>query len=125
MQIDYSGNLQSSLSQVVRLNQLPCDQVMKVRFEDLSSLMSADAGEELKTWIEEHLEEVKNRKVYIIGLLHSREVATSTSYYVSFNRVMATRKIFMDFGIPSEQIKVRVDNSGSENRNEVVIQLGD
>ena len=94
------------------------------KYQDLSALMNAEASEELTKWIQENLEMIQSRQVLIVGLLHSGDVATTTSYYVSFNRVMAIRKAFVDLGVPSENLKVRVDNSGKDNKNEVVIQLG-
>ncbi|WP_263080626.1 hypothetical protein [Endozoicomonas sp. Mp262] len=111
--------------QIKTVNLSTGEERIRVKYQDLSALMNPEANDELNQWIQENLEKIKSRKVIIVGLLHSSDVATTTSYYVSFNRVMAIRKVFTDLGVPKQNLKVRVDDSGKENKNEVLIQLAE
>ena len=51
--------------------------------------------------------------------LGSPTLSTSTSYYVSYNRMMDIRKRMVVQGVPGDNIKVRIHESDQENHNKV------
>ncbi len=100
------------------------NKLIRIKYQDFSSRLTEEAKTEFETWIDEEFENIKEKPVFIISLLTHKGVAKTVAYEVAFNRITQIRKILVDRGLPTENIKVRLDDSGPDDqRNEVIIKI--
>ncbi len=100
------------------------EKLIRIKYQDFSSRLTEDAKKDFESWIDEKYDEIKEKPVFIISLLTQKGVAKTVAYEIAFNRITQIRKILVDKGLPSENIKVRLDDSGPEDqRNEVIIKV--
>ena len=100
------------------------NKLIRIKYQDFSSRLTEEAKTEFEAWIDEEFENIKEKPVFIISLLTHKGVAKTVAYEVAFNRITQIRKILVDRGLPTENIKVRLDDSGPDGqRNEVIIKI--
>ena len=99
------------------------DKLIRIKYQDFNAKLSEAARAELDKWLKENLDKIQEKTIYIISLLNSSEIAKTVNYEVSFSRITLIRSILTKQGVPSGNIKIRLDDSGTDQRNEVIIKV--
>ncbi|KEI73450.1 hypothetical protein [Endozoicomonas elysicola] len=99
------------------------DKLIRIKYQDFNSRLAETARAELDKWLKENLDSIQDKTIYIISLLNDPGIAKTVTYEVSFSRITLVRAIMTKLGIPSENIKIRLDDSGTDQRNEVIIKV--
>ncbi|KEQ11316.1 hypothetical protein GZ77_25860 [Endozoicomonas montiporae] len=112
-----SVDLKSQVSTEVK------NKLIRIKYNDYNSRLADVAQQELEAWIADNLDNIQGKTVYIISLLNTRSLAKTVAYEIAFNRITQVRQILLANGLSSEYIKVRLDESGTEKRNQLVIKV--
>ncbi|WP_422136312.1 MULTISPECIES: hypothetical protein [unclassified Endozoicomonas] len=112
-----SVNLESQVSTEIK------SKLIRIKYEDFNSRLSEAANKELQDWVQANMDDFQGKTIHVISLLNSRSLAKTVSYEIAFNRISQVRKILLDAGMSAEFIKIRLDESGTEQRNQVVIRV--
>ncbi len=99
------------------------DKLIRIKYQDFNAKLSETARAELDKWLKENIDKIQEKTIYIISLLNSSEIAKTVNYEVSFSRITLIRSILTKQGVPSGNIKIRLDDSGTDQRNEVIIKV--
>ena len=99
------------------------DKLIRIKYQDFNAKLSEAARAELDKWLKENLDKIQEKTIYIISLLNSSAIAKTVNYEVSFSRITLIRSILTKQGVPSGNIKIRLDDSGTDQRNEVIIKV--
>ncbi|MET4694555.1 hypothetical protein [Endozoicomonas lisbonensis] len=92
---------------------------LAIVYKGLSTLLENDDSEQVDQWIKDRIDLLRTSDILLNAYLGSATLSTSTSYYVSYNRMMDIRKRLVLQGVPGDQIKVRIHDSDRENHNKV------
>ena len=94
-----------------------------ISYKGLSTLLESEDSERIDQWISDRIELLRASKILLNAYLGTQSLSTSTSYYVSYNRMMDIRKRMVAHGVPGNNIKVRIHESDQENHNKVELWI--
>ena len=92
---------------------------LAIVYKGLSTLLENEDSERIDLWINDRIDLLRTSEILLNAYLGSPTLSTSTSYYVSYNRMMDIRKRLVLLGVPGDNIKVRIHDSDQENHNKV------
>ena len=92
---------------------------LAIVYKGLHTLLENEDSEQVDLWINDRVDLLRTSEILLNAYLGSSTLSTSTSYYVSYNRMMDIRKRLVLQGVPGDNIKVRIHNSDQENHNKV------
>ena len=100
-------------------------ETLSIDYKGLGTLLEDEDSKQIDQWINDRIKILKNSRIQLNAYLGSPGVPTSTSYYVSYNRMMDLRKRMVALGIPGKNITVRIHNSSEEKHNKVELWILD
>ena len=96
---------------------------LAIVYSGLGTLLEDEDTTQVDQWIREKMNLLINSRVQLNAYLGSEELSTSTSYYVSYSRMMDLRKRLVDLGVPGKNIIVRIHESDEEKHNKVELWI--